>query len=203
MLGNILFFKNCHKLLGIHLSFNLCHPPNLIPLHTTPYHYIFTPMLDCFLDLLVKQGLTLLYPHPPMPFDPNLLIFVSFDKITPFKSSTVHSLYFKAKFKHYFQWRAKSGGFFFFTTSFILCFLRTFFIVWIDRRLLIMLQRFLATSAAFSTFTMLIWLMIAFSSIALSFFGLSPLRFFLLGMTFFASLETVVLLHSSLEAISP
>jgi hypothetical protein len=122
-------------------------------------------------------ALALLFPHPLLVIWPKSVDFCLIWLDNPLlilHSPFLHSpfLVLQAKFKHCFWCRIDSSGFFFFTMAFILCFLTTFRIVWVDTRLLIMLLRFLATSTTFSTFLALIWLMIALSSAAVSFFVL-------------------------------
>jgi hypothetical protein len=165
-------------------------------MHTNSYKSTILNHNSCY-------GLTLLFPHPlPAVWSKSVdFCFIWLDNLLPIL--TVYSLYFKAKSKCCFWWRIDSNGFFFFTIVVILRFLGTLQIVWFDTGLLIMLLRFLATSTTFLAFLMLIWLMIVFSFVGVSFFGLPPLRFSLLGLTFFASLEIVALLQPSLEAMWP
>ena len=77
------------------------HPPNL----TVPWT-----------SLSINPSPVFFHTHC-LPSDAILLVLVSSDQITLFQSSTVHSLYFKAKFKHFFLCIALSNGFFFFITA--------------------------------------------------------------------------------------
>src|SRR6266852_4211585 len=94
------------------------------PIH--PHIIIFPPpnfTVPCT-SLEINPSPTCFHTHC-FPSDPILLILVSSDQITLFQSSTVHSLYFKAKAKHFFLCIALSNGFFFFVTALNEYFLRT------------------------------------------------------------------------------
>src|SRR5229473_5420319 len=118
--------QNGHILVSIHPPLNLCNLSYTLPAHTSPYHNLSSPKLHSPLN--INPSPTCFHTHC-FPSDPILLIFVSSDQTTLFQFSTVHSMYFKAKAKHFFLCIAMSNGFFFFVTALNECFLRTFLTV--------------------------------------------------------------------------
>src|SRR5215813_630530 len=110
------------------------------PFHPIQPHTIIFPPPNLtvpWTSLLINLCPTCFHTHF-FPSDPNLLTLVSSDQITLFQSSTVHSLYFKAKANHFLLWAAVSNGFFFFVTALNEFFLRIFLTVCVETGLEIM-----------------------------------------------------------------
>src|ERR1700742_202979 len=95
-----------------------------------PHTMMFPPpnLTVPWTSLLISPSPACFHTHC-FPSDPILLILVSSDHITFFQSSTVHSLYFRAKANRFRLCAAVSNGFFFFVTALKELLLRRFLMV--------------------------------------------------------------------------
>lgn len=93
-------------------------PTPFPPMH--PYTFIFLPWCLAISSIfLLSEDWSFCFHTQFLPSHPNFLIFISFHQITVFQSFTIHSLYFREKFKRWFLSQVDSSSFFFFTMAFI------------------------------------------------------------------------------------